>query len=121
MTSTDLCGEAVVKCAHQLNKVLDAYPTRKPDGSARSFKERVQMAMADGHALEARGEHNSPWLFYDFQKQYGNVSYFFVWGAGLSVVEVDLLSGGYRVLKTALVQDTGKSLNPHLDVGQVCV
>ena len=41
-----------------------------------------------------------------------------MWGAALSVVEVDVLSGSFRILESKLVQDCGKSLNPHLDIGQ---
>ena len=33
--------------------------------------------------------------------------------------EVDLLTASSRVVRTQLVQDTGMSLNPHLDVGHV--
>lgn len=34
------------------------------------------------------------------------------------MVEIDVLSGHSRIVKTAIVQDCGKSLNPLLDIGQ---
>lgn len=42
------------------------------------------------------------------------------WGVSLSLVEVDLLSGDYKILRTEIVQDCGgPSLNPAIDIGQI--
>ena len=35
-------------------------------------------------------------------------------------VEIDLLSGATTILRTDLTYDCGKSLNPAVDLGQVC-
>ena len=78
----------------------------------------MNAAYTKGETLSATGIHTVPRLFYDYQKQQGDISYLFVWGAALSVVEVDVLSGSFRILESKLVQDCGKSLNPHLDIGQ---
>lgn len=72
----------------------------------------------DGKTLTETGVHKSPRLVYDYEKQQGDISYFFVWGSAVSVVEVDVLSGHYRILRSNIVQDCGKSLNPLLDIGQ---
>jgi len=112
MSSTDLCGEAVVEASRKILDVLRKYP-------GETLAERASNAIDAGEDLSARGTCNAPALWYDFEKQHGEVSYFYVWAQGLSVAEVDLISGSFRVLKTSIVQDTGKSLNPILDVGQV--
>ena len=44
---------------------------------------------------------------------------YFVYGAGWSEVEVDCLTGDFKVLETRMVVDVGKSLNPAIDIGQV--
>jgi xanthine dehydrogenase/oxidase len=36
----------------------------------------------------------------------------------MSIVEIDVISGAFRILKSHIVQDCGKSLNPQIDVGQ---
>lgn len=41
------------------------------------------------------------------------------YGVGLSVVEVDCLTGDHQVLKSEIIMDLGSSLNPSIDIGQV--
>lgn len=110
MVSTDLCGEAILLACGKLKKTLSEY-----NGS---FEEQVHAAYLDGYSLTETGVYNAPRLAYDYEKQQGDISYFFVWGAAVSVVEIDVLSGHYRILKSCIVQDCGKSINPLLDIGQ---
>jgi xanthine dehydrogenase molybdopterin-binding subunit B len=39
----------------------------------------------------------------------------------ISQVEIDLLTGGTRFLQTDVIYDCGQSLNPAVDLGQVCL
>ena len=110
MTSTDLIGHAILKACDQLKQTLADF-----DGS---FSNRVEQAYLAGKTLSATGIHNAPLLRYDYEKQQGDISYFFVWGAAMTIAEVDIISGSFRLLKSTVVQDCGKSLNPHLDIGQ---
>ncbi|MGK0186489.1 MAG: xanthine dehydrogenase/oxidase [Verrucomicrobiales bacterium] len=110
MVSTDLCGEAILKACAKLKETLSGY-----EGT---YEEKVHAAYLEGRSLTETGVHNAPRLAYDYEKQQGDISYFFVWGAAISVVEIDVLSGHYRILKSNIVQDCGKSLNPLLDIGQ---
>lgn len=110
MVATDLIGEALLKACSKLNGHLAHY-----EGS---FLQRVQSAYDHGIPLSEMASHTAPRLSYDYEKQQGNVSYFFVWGAATSMVEIDVISGAFRILKSHIVQDCGKSLNPQLDIGQ---
>lgn len=110
MVSTDLCGEAVLRACAKLKETLSDFQG--------DIEEQVQAAYLDGRSLTETGVYNAPRLAYDYEKQQGDISYFFVWGAALSVVEIDVLSGHYRIIKSNVVQDCGKSLNPLLDIGQ---
>jgi xanthine dehydrogenase molybdopterin-binding subunit B len=42
-----------------------------------------------------------------------------IYGACVSEVEVDVLTGEVEIIQSDILYDTGKSLNPALDIGQV--
>lgn len=118
MVSTDLCGAAVRNALQIVLKRME--PVREDLGGASvSLADVVRRCYLAGIDMQASAVANEMRLEYDWQKQAGNVSYFFVWGAAVSMVEVDVLTGSVRTLKTEIVQDCGDSLNPPLDVGQV--
>ena len=45
---------------------------------------------------------------------------YFCYGAALAEVELDTLTGDFHLLRTDLCMDVGQSLNPAIDIGQVC-
>ena len=49
----------------------------------------------------------------------GRPFYYFAYGAALSEVEVDTLTGEYRLRRVDILHDAGQSLNPAIDLGQV--
>ncbi|MFT7461009.1 MAG: xanthine dehydrogenase/oxidase [Planctomycetota bacterium] len=118
MVSTDLCGAAV---RDALQIVLERMaPVREAlGGDSVPLADVARRCYLEGIDMQASAIVNEIRLEYDWQKQAGNISYFFVWGAAVSMVELDVLTGSVRTLKTEIVQDCGSSLNPPLDVGQV--
>ncbi|KAJ4460787.1 Xanthine dehydrogenase [Paratrimastix pyriformis] len=44
---------------------------------------------------------------------------YFAFGASMTEVEVDTLTGDYRVLQADLIEDVGRSINPAIDLGQI--
>jgi xanthine dehydrogenase molybdopterin-binding subunit B len=43
---------------------------------------------------------------------------YFTWGVGCSEVEVDILTGEIRIIRSDMFTDAGNSLNPLIDIGQ---
>ena len=49
----------------------------------------------------------------------GRPFYYFAYGAACTEVVVDTLTGENKVLRTDILHDVGRSLNPALDIGQI--
>jgi xanthine dehydrogenase large subunit len=69
--------------------------------------------------LSEAGFYKVPDLRWDGERMKGEPYFYFSYGAAVSEVAVDTLTGEIRVLRAELVQDCGNSLNPAIDVGQV--
>ncbi|WP_170429280.1 xanthine dehydrogenase molybdopterin binding subunit [Ruegeria arenilitoris] len=69
--------------------------------------------------LSAAGFYKTPKIHWDRDKGQGRPFYYYSYGASCSEVTIDTLTGEYRVERTDLLHDVGRSLNPVLDKGQV--
>jgi xanthine dehydrogenase large subunit len=84
-----------------------------------SFAELVQLAWADRVSLSATGFYKTPKIHYDRASFSGRPFFYFAYGAAVSEVIVDTLTGEHRILRVDIVHDCGDSLNPAIDLGQV--
>lgn len=69
--------------------------------------------------LGAYGYFKTPRIGYDKSLQQGIAFNYFTNGACLSEVEVDLLTGDCKILRSDLLMDIGNSMNPEIDKGQI--
>jgi xanthine dehydrogenase large subunit len=69
--------------------------------------------------LSATGHYRTPKLHYDRKRHRGRPFLYFSQGAAVSEVEIDTLTGEYRVRRVDILHDCGGSLNPAIDRGQV--
>ncbi|WP_170545553.1 xanthine dehydrogenase molybdopterin binding subunit [Ruegeria arenilitoris] len=69
--------------------------------------------------LSAAGFYKTPKIHWDRAKGQGRPFYYYAYGASCSEVTIDTLTGEYRVERTDVLHDVGRSLNPVLDKGQV--
>ena len=53
------------------------------------------------------------------RRRTGQPFYYFSYGAAVSEVAVDTLTGEWRLLRADVLHDVGRSLNPAIDIGQV--
>ncbi|WP_342594580.1 xanthine dehydrogenase molybdopterin binding subunit [Salinicola lusitanus] len=79
----------------------------------------VQAAYLGRISLSATGFYATPLIHYDRDTGQGRPFYYFAYGAAVSEVRIDTLSGEYRVERVDILHDVGDSLNPAIDLGQV--
>ncbi|MBT8102405.1 MAG: xanthine dehydrogenase molybdopterin binding subunit [Gammaproteobacteria bacterium] len=84
-----------------------------------SFVELVQMAWADRVSLSATGYYKTPKINYDRSTFSGRPFFYFAYGAAVTEVVVDRLTGENRILRVDILHDCGDSLNPAVDLGQI--
>jgi xanthine dehydrogenase large subunit len=70
-------------------------------------------------SLSATGFYATPKIHYDRKTFTGRPFYYFAYGAAVSEVVIDTLTGENRVLAVDILHDVGSSLNPALDRGQL--
>ncbi len=84
-----------------------------------AFADLVEAAYMARVQLSATGFYRTPEIHWDRAAGRGQPFYYFAYSAGATEVEVDTLTGEYRVLRVDILHDAGRSLNPAIDLGQV--
>jgi len=83
------------------------------------FAELVQLAWASRVSLSSTGYYRTPKINYDRDTFSGRPFFYYAYGAAVTEVVVDTLTGESRLLRTDILHDCGDSLNPAIDLGQV--
>jgi len=84
-----------------------------------SFIELVKLAYFARVSLSATGFYRTPKIGYDRKTWRGMPFYYFCYGAAVSEVVIDTLTGENRLLRVDILHDVGRSLNPAIDMGQI--
>lgn len=88
-------------------------------GADYSFAEAAAMAYQARIPLSSTGYYRTPKIVWDRAKGMGRPFFYFAYGAAVTEVVIDTLTGENRILRTDILHDTGASLNPALDIGQI--
>ena len=88
-------------------------------GAVMSFAEAVKSCYLGRVSLSATGFYATPKIHWDKQRSRGRPFFYFAYGAAVTEVAVDLLTGENRILRTDILHDVGRSLNPAIDIGQI--
>ena len=83
------------------------------------FAELVRAAYLARVSLSAAGFYRTPKISYDKKTLSGRPFFYYAYGAAVSEVIVDTLTGEHRVTRVDIVHDCGESLNPAIDLGQI--
>ncbi len=90
-----------------------------PGGNILDFNDVAKSAYEARISLSATGFYRTPDIKWDRIAGQGRPFYYFAYGAAITEVVVDTLTGENRILRTDILHDAGQSLNPDLDIGQV--
>ena len=134
-TGADMNGKAAEHAALQIRARLAALAASRFDGNAQSVEFKDGRVRIDEHeigfgalvrlAYEARvqlwsdGFYTTPKLHWNRETLTGHPFYYFAYGAAVSEVVVDTLTGEWRLLRADLLHDAGNPINAAIDIGQV--
>jgi xanthine dehydrogenase large subunit len=134
-TGSDLNGKAAQHAATQIKQRLADFAASRWGGSAADvrladghvwvagqqlpFADVVQAAYLARVQLWSDGFYATPGLSWDKARMQGRPFHYFAYGAAVSEVIVDTLTGEWKLLQADLLQDAGASLNPAIDIGQI--
>lgn len=88
-------------------------------GECIDFADLVKAAYLGRVSLSSTGYYRTPKIHYDKQKQKGRPFFYYAYGAAVSEVVIDTLTGENRVLRADILHDVGRPLNPAIDYGQI--
>ncbi len=91
----------------------------KVAGEHYAFAQVAAWAYQARISLSSTGYYATPKITWDRVKGRGRPFLYFAYGAAVSEVVIDTLTGENRILRVDILHDTGTSLNPALDIGQV--
>ncbi len=120
-TGADLNGKAAEDAARKIRLRLDALAAERYGAAARDvpFVELVQAAYVARVQLWSDGFYATPGLSWDRATMTGKPFFYFAYGAAVSEVVVDTLTGEHKLLAADLLHDVGTSLNRAIDIGQI--
>ncbi|MEM6666264.1 MAG: xanthine dehydrogenase molybdopterin binding subunit [Pseudomonadota bacterium] len=70
-------------------------------------------------SLSSTGFYKTPKVAWDRDKAQGRPFYYYAYGAAVSEVLVDTITGEMKVQRVDILHDCGRSLNPAIDIGQI--
>jgi xanthine dehydrogenase large subunit len=88
-------------------------------GQRLAWADLAKQAWLDRVSLSAQGFYKTPEIGYDNIKLKGRAFYYYCYGAALSEVEIDTLTGEWWLKRVDILHDVGRSINPAIDRGQV--
>ena len=134
-TGSDLNGQAAQDAARQIrnrltqliaeSRAVDPGEVKFSDGRVHwpggdmAFGELVIEAYQNRVQLWSDGFYKTPGLSWDREAMQGSPFYYFAYGAAVSEVVVDTLTGEWKLLRADILHDAGNSINPAIDIGQI--
>ena len=134
-STTDLNGAATINAISKIKQNLATFVKRKykiKNGNAVyengmiKFKEKtfkfnklIKEAYLNRISLSSSGFYATPKIYFDKKKFTGRPFLYFCYGAAVSEVIIDVLTGENKILRADILHDAGKAINPAIELGQI--
>ncbi|CAB4004441.1 xanthine dehydrogenase oxidase-like, partial [Paramuricea clavata] len=105
--ASELCCEAVINCCNMLKERISLIAKDMPQAT---WGEIIDKCYGLGIDLSAK---------YMVLPKAGQPYNYNIYAATCTEVEIDVLTGETEILRTDILFDCGKSMNPEIDIGQV--
>ena len=134
-STTDLNGAAALNAISKIKMNLSAYIKRKYKikngegiyengivkfkGKSFKFNSLIKEAYLNRVSLSSSGFYATPKIHFDKKNFKGRPFLYFCYGAAVSEVMIDALTGENKIIRTDILHDTGKAINPAIEIGQI--
>ena len=134
-STTDLNGAAALNAISKIKMNLSAYIKRKYKikngegiyengivkfkGKSFKFNSLIKEAYLNRVSLSSSGFYATPKIHFDKKNFKGKPFLYFCYGAAVSEVMIDALTGENKIIRTDILHDAGKAINPAIEIGQI--
>jgi len=134
-STTDLNGAAMLDAISKIKKNLFLFVKRKYKikndkaiyekglvkfkGKSFKFNKLIKEAYLNRISLSSSGFYSTPKIRFNKEKFHGRPFLYFCYGAAVSEVIIDTLTGENKILRVDILHDAGKAINPAIELGQI--
>jgi xanthine dehydrogenase molybdopterin-binding subunit B len=112
---------SVLIACKELKKRLDEFKEIHFKNEEVSFKKLVDKAYFEKINLSSSGffKQSNIGLENENDTKIENFYHYFTCGVGFSEVELNVLNGTYKIIRSDVIMDVAESLSPYIDIGQI--
>ena len=134
-STTDLNGAATINAISKIKANLATYVKRKYKikdtegiyengvikfkGKSFRFNKLIKEAYLNRVPLSSSGFYATPKIHFDKKNFKGRPFLYFCYGAAVSEVMIDTLTGENKIIRADILHDVGKAINPAIELGQI--
>ena len=134
-STTDLNGAAALNAISKIKQNLASFVKRKYKikngkavyengmikfkGKSFKFNTLIKQAYINRVSLSSSGFYATPKIYFDKKNFKGRPFLYFCYGAAVSEVAIDTLTGENKIIRADILHDAGKAINPAIELGQI--
>tara|TARA_B100000929_G_scaffold68690_1_gene52442 strand:- start:566 stop:2863 length:2298 start_codon:yes stop_codon:yes gene_type:complete len=134
-STTDLNGAAAINAVNKIKQNLSLFVKKKYKlktdkaiyknsmvkfkGKIFSFSSLIKEAYLNRVSLSSSGFYSTPKIHFNNKTFFGRPFLYFAYGAAISEVLIDTLTGENKTLRVDILHDHGRAINPIIEKGQI--